>query len=291
MSKRLWVLPVLVAMLIALGSGAGTAMPSLGGFTGIVTVPNAYVAPMGQLQAAVSYQRLESSNIIALNMYDESSSAWSLQALSGIAEGAELWAAYSRDNSDFENSTWGVGGKYQIPMEGQTGWNLAVGASYQRLTGDFSFIDAFTMYDVDIDQTIKGINAFLVATGDLTAMGESEWAGGTRVLGTLGLMYKKADGDFSITEDGITLTASGDDSLFRPFVGVEFLGEDATALGLEYRWKDSDLDSKAVFSAVLRHAFEEGFSVEVGTTNADTLGFGTDDQNWFARLGYTFGMQ
>ncbi len=68
MSKRMWILAALVMVLVAMGSGAGYAsMPSLLGPTGVVTTPNALVAPMGQIQTVVDYQRMEG---LSLDFYD-----------------------------------------------------------------------------------------------------------------------------------------------------------------------------------------------------------------------------
>ncbi|NIQ99902.1 MAG: hypothetical protein GTN78_06825, partial [Gemmatimonadales bacterium] len=53
-------------------------------------------------------------------------------------------------------------------------------------------------------------------------------------------------------------------------------------------FEDDDIDQDAVFSAVLRHRFQEAWEVEVGTTNAGPSGIGLDDQDFFIRLGYTF---
>jgi len=122
------------------------------------------------------------------------------------------------------------------------------------------------------DQDVKVWNAYLVATKDFTPMdeGTSEWGpgAGTRMLGTAGIYYLKADPDLG---KGFSLT--------RPFLGMEFLGAGGTALALEYRWKDSDLDNKALFSAVL--------TAELGSTNSSPIGLGLDDQDWFVRVGYT----
>ena len=130
------------------------------------------------------------------------------------------------------------------------------------------------------DQDVKVWNAYLVATKDFTPMdeGTSEWGpgAGTRMLGTAGIYYLKADPDLG---KGFSLT--------RPFLGMEFLGAGGTALALEYRWKDSDLDNKALFSAVLRHPFSEQFTAELGSTNSSPIGLGLDDQDWFVRVGYT----
>lgn len=107
--------------------------------------------------------------------------------------------------------------------------------------------------------------------------GESwEWSdGGTRILGSLGLMYLKLDPDGGSSE-----------SLARPFVGLEFVGAENTTFGLEYRWRDTDIDMQAVFSAVLRYSFSPALEAEIGTTNSGPSGIGLDDQDFFLRLGY-----
>ena len=99
MSNRLWTLPLVVAFLVAAAVGAH-AIPSLGGPTGIVSLPNADIAPIDELQAAVSYQAFETM-AGGMAMYEGSSAAndaavWALQAVRGVSEEAELWAAYSR---------------------------------------------------------------------------------------------------------------------------------------------------------------------------------------------------
>ncbi len=296
MSKRLWVLPVLAALLVA-GSGVGYAIPSLGGPTGIVTVPNALVAPMGQLQVAVSYQSLTNELVSGLETYtplDTDSNLWSLQALAGVAEGAELWAAYSADNSEFDVSTWGIGGKYKFPTDTTYGLDVAIGAGYRSGSGDANLIINIGSYgipdfepaDIDIDATVTDV--YGVVTKDFSAMAGSEWCPGAKLLGSLGLVYKKFNVDVDATVLGLTASESFDESLFRPFVAVQWVSPEKVYLGLEYRWEDDDLDVDPVFSAVLGGEFAGGWTGEVGTTNADQFGLGTGDQNWFARVGYNF---
>jgi hypothetical protein len=114
MSKRVWLLPALAILLVAVGGSAAFAVPSLGGPSGIVSVPNALVAPVGQAAAAVSWQSMTT----AVDMYeagDEDFSVWSLQVLGGVASGAELWAAYSTADDLLDTNVWGVGGKFQSP--------------------------------------------------------------------------------------------------------------------------------------------------------------------------------
>jgi hypothetical protein len=275
MSKRSWTLAALAALLIAAGTGAAYAIPSLGGPTGIVTVPNAAVAPQGSLDTALSYQKAQ---VAAAGMYQpEDLTAWSLQVLTGVTEQAELWAAYSSVRNGEDSHLWGLGGKVQLTREPEEQTSLAVGASYQK------WADAVTVQSAGTSEGDANLTkVYIVATKDFTPLkGETwEWGpgAGTRMLGSLGLMYINADTD---------MPGSGDGSLTRPFLGFEFVGAGGTTLGLEYRWKDSDLDTKAVFSAVLRHKFSPEFTAEVGTTNADPGGFGLDDQDILVRLGYT----
>jgi hypothetical protein len=278
MSKKVWLLPALAILLVAVGGSAAFAVPSLLGPSGIVSVPNALVAPTGQAAVAASWQ--------SMKMYEftdsEDFSTWSLQVLGGVAEGAELWAAYSSANDVLDTTTWGVGGKFQFAREPESPVTLAVGAGYRAGSGDARIATTLGMYTVDRDDKVW--NAYLAASKDFTPTGlTSEWAKGTRIVGTAGLLWASRD-----RTEHVPARTSGTDTLLEPFIGVEFLGTAGTTLGLEYRWKDSDVDEKAVFSAVLRQCFPNGFFGEIGTTNADQLGFGLDNQDFFARAGYVF---
>ncbi len=271
--RKLWTLPLLAIFVIAAASGAAYAMPSLGGPTGIVSVPNALIAPPGQLQTALTYQAQE--------MYDADVTYWALNVLTGVSKQAELWAAYALADVDVPTGSadtahlWAIGGKWQLTSEPKDQASLAIGASWQSWS-DLSISDSMYSEDVSV------MNAYIVATKDFTPMTGANWEYGsttTRILGSLGLMYINIDPD-----------SSESDNLTRPFVGVEFIGAGGTSLGLEYRWKDSDLDDKAVFSAALTHKFGKGIEAQVGTTNAGIAGLGMDDQDFFVRLGYSFPM-
>ena len=271
----------LAAVLLCAAGGFAYAIPSLGGPTGIVSVPTAAIAPVGELQTALTYQ---SQEIQAQDMYAGQVSAdvtvWQLQALVGVAPEAELWAAYALADQDTPTASetanmWAFGGKYQLTNEPEDQTALAVGGSLEKwsdlmmMSGSPGDADVFKLY--------------AVATKDFTPLGGEAWewssGAGTRMLGSLGILYISVDPDMASRE-----------SLVRPFVGFEFVGEGGTALGLEYRWKDNDLDQKAVFSAVLRHPASPEVTVEVGTTNAGPGGLGLDDQDIFVRLGYNFPM-
>jgi hypothetical protein len=274
MTRKLWTLPLLAVFVIAAAGGAAYAIPSLGGPTGIVSVPNALVAPPGQLQAALSYQ--------AQKMYgDVDAKYWALNVLTGVSKGAELWAAYALDQQDTPTGPsetahlWALGGKYQFTSQPKDQAALAVGASWQGWSDLFV---ASTMYTTDV--TV--INAYIVATKDFTPMAAGNWEytnNATRILGSLGLMYIKFDPDGGDSQ-----------SMTRPFVGIEFLGTAGTSLGLEYRWKDDDIDANSVFSAVLTHKFSNKIEAQIGTTNAGPGGIGLNDQDIFVRVGYTFPM-
>jgi hypothetical protein len=254
-------------------------MPSLGGPTGIVSVPNALVAPPGQLQAALSFQSQTNSMYSA----DVDVSMWQLNVLAGVSQGAELWAAYALADQDTPTASetahmWALGGKYQFTSEPKDQAALAVGMSMEKWSDLMLASDMYGggLGDVDV------LKAYIVATKDFTPMPTGSWETGgstTRILGSLGIMY-------------VNIDPSGADSetMTRPFVGVEFLGTGGTNLGLEYRWKDDDIDAKAVFSAVLTHRFSPKLEAQIGTTNAGTSGIGLDDQDIFVRLGYTFPM-
>lgn len=290
MTTRLWTIPVLAGLLTLALCGVGFAMPSLGGPTGIVSVPNAYVAPMKSLDLALSYQKAKMALNEVTNPSGESTSevedltVWSLQALTGVAEQAELWAAYSAVRDGNDSHIWGLGGKVALTKEPQEDATLAIGGSYRKWVEAFteSILETGGMYS-SVSSDAKVWDAYIVASKDFTPLKGEKWewgpGGGTRMIGSAGLMYKKVDvTDFS-------------ESLTRPFLGVQFIGAAGTSLGLEYRWKDDTLDEKAVFSAVLQHKFSAEVTAELGTTNASPIGTGLNDQNVFVRVGYSFPMK
>jgi hypothetical protein len=275
MTRKLWTLALLAAVTVVAASGAALAIPSLAGPTGIVSVPNALVAPPGQLQTALSFQ--------SQSMYggEVDVDYWALNVLAGVSQGAELWAAYALADQDTPTASetahmWAFGGKYQLTSEPKDEASLAVGASMEQWSDLALGADMYGggLGDIDV------IKAYIVATKDLTPMDSGSWEMGgstTRILGSLGLLYTNLNPD-----------VGDDETMTRPFVGVEFVGTGGTSLGLEYRWKDDDIDEKAVFSAVLTHRFSPEFEAQVGTTNAGPAGIGLDDQDIFVRLGYTF---
>lgn len=280
MMRKLCTLALLAALAVFAAGGAAQAMPSLGGPTGIVSVPNALVAPQGQLQAALSFQSQSQE------MYGGGVdvSIWQLNLLAGVTKQAELWAAYALADQESPTASetahlWALGGKYQLTSEPKDQAALAIGASMESWS---DLAGAGDMYGLSVGD-VDVIKAYIVATKDFTPMTGGTWEYNnttTRILGSLGIMYAKVDPDLGDSE-----------SMTRPFVGLEFIGTGGTDLGLEYRWKDDDLDAKAVFSAVLTHKFSNKIEAQIGTTNAGPAGIGLDDQDIFVRLGYTFPMK
>ncbi len=291
MTNRSWLLAVLAVCLIALCSEAGFAIPSLGGPTGIATLPNAAIAPMKVVDTALTYQKARVSNLVASSsMYggpttlvrkSEDLRVWSLQALTGVTDEAELWAAYSTVRDATDSHVWGIGGKMLLPrLIRLPGTSLAVGASYQDWVGAVAEVGVTGGGPALLVADQKVTKAYLVATRDLSQpKGETPRSGprpGTHLLGSAGLLYMRV-------APGI-----GDsDTVIRPFFGLEIKGEDGAELGLEYRWRDDHVDSKAVTSAFLRYRFSSESTIEIGTSNAGPTGTGLDDRKPFIRVGYS----
>ncbi len=61
-------------------------------------------------------------------------------------------------------------------------------------------------------------------------------------------------------------------------------------LAAEYRWPDHSLEAEAVFSALVEYDFSPTIGAQIGSTNADPLGFGAGDRTWFVNVGYHFGL-
>ncbi|NIQ99903.1 MAG: hypothetical protein GTN78_06830, partial [Gemmatimonadales bacterium] len=65
---RSWMLPILTAALLGVSGTLAATMPSLGGPTGVITLPSANIAPMNQWQTALTLRTFDVET-----MYDPSS--------------------------------------------------------------------------------------------------------------------------------------------------------------------------------------------------------------------------
>ncbi|NIM04352.1 MAG: hypothetical protein GTO55_00825 [Armatimonadetes bacterium] len=255
---------VLITVVLALGGTAAWAYPSLGGATGLVTVPTAEVVPVGAVDLAVDYQKVDvgaKALASSLVMYEEEAEMLPIRVVAGVADDIEIWAAYNDADLDSTDlKVWNAGVKYMIAHEAEDNVSAAIGASFGRLENSD---------DVDI------MTAFAVASKSLNMGGGADVVSAKAHLGVMWM-----DFDSPISED-----------LIEPFVGLEFTGEGGASLAVEYRMDDSDIDEDAPFSAVLRYPVGGATPLwlEVGTTNAALAGVGLDDNDIFYGLCYRFG--
>jgi hypothetical protein len=250
----LWIVALLV-----LGAASAWAYPTLDGVSGLVTVPTAEVTPTGAVDLAVDYTKIDWwSDLCPVG----DTKMYPVRINAGVAENLELSGNYTflNEDDDVLESIWSVGAKYAFLTEAEDEIGLAISGSWGNIQTDDEdddvtltrFALAFTKsFPVDDDLTVKA---------------------------TAGAAYLKL-GDWF------------DESYIRPYVGLELVGEKGANLGLEYRWKDSDIDQKSVFSAVLRlplmpDAENSPLWLEVGSTNGSIIGF--DDQDFFGGLCYRF---
>lgn len=276
---RLWLpLALAGALLAACGASALAVVPSVAGPTGIVMLPTARVAPADEWQVAVGYRSFRAE--IMYGFEDIDVSMWSFNALKGVSSDVELWTTYTRASNGEDTDIWEFGGKYRfhegfMPKGGfWSGLDAAVGMSLGRWT------DALTMYqDMPFFTDAETLRAYFVLTKQLVPAYTGEWPWArpphTRVDGTVGIYYLSVNPDFGDS-----------DSLLRWFLGVEVLFRNNTAFALEYRFKDSDIESDAVFSSLLRYPIDRQIDLEFGTTNASPAGLGLGEQDVFGRVIY-----
>jgi hypothetical protein len=273
-------LPLLAIALLGATSTVALAMPSLGGPTGLVTLPTASIAPVGEWQSAVTLRTFESSGMYT----DLEATEYAFQFLKGISDDAEVWAGYSNISAtgDADGYALQLGGKWQISSDlfGST-YSTNLANTHLALGGSIgTWTKAFTMYravgdisDVDL------FKAYLVLTKQIypAELGGWDWDPQvqTRLLGTFGLLYEYLDPD-----------KGGTENLFEPFIGLEIIGPGGTLRGLvEYRPDDGTVDAGDVWSVAVRATLREFIQLEAGVTNTDPIGLGTDDTEFYVRLG------
>lgn len=253
------VLLALVALLLA--AAPVWCYTSLGGPTGVVSMPSAGVVPAGSLDLAVDYQKVSGTRIIPL------------RATYGYGGNAELWgtfvdiggdgAAISTDaGAAAITRAWNLGAKYRFSTETERGMALAVGGAFGRLEND---------------ESINTVNLFVVASKSLSI--RHAGSEGLAAQAHLGLMWARFDDPVG-------------QSLTQPFIGFEVFGDNGASLGVDYRFKDSTVDADAPLSLVFRYPVageNNPLWLELGTTNAAVAGIGASDNSWFVGLGYRLG--
>jgi hypothetical protein len=272
---------VIIAAVLALSMAAAWAYPTLGGATGIVTLPTADVTPTGSADLAVDYQQATidgdalSSLGFGTGMYvlEEGKGAMasfdgsdvdvkSLPArlTVGIAEKAEIWGAYDWLDTDVGTANiWSGGAKVLLMTEPADECSLGIGGSIGRAE----------MFD----ETLDLASAFLVLSKNISAAVSPDASVTTKL--SVGAMWQ-------------SLGDPADIDSIRPFVGIEFITKESGTFALEYRFKDDKIDAQAPFSAVWRYPIPDmpALTVEIGTTNAAIGGLGLTDQRIFGGIGY-----
>jgi len=285
-------LPVLlVAVLVAVVGAPALAVPSLGGPTGLVSLPTADIAPTDEWQTAFGYRSLK-VEAGALGMYglvdDLNVSIWQFGFLKGVAGDAEIWVTYQRATNGEDADVWRVGGKYEVaekllPRSGfLSDTKMAIGGGIGRYPDDaISPANFFGVWEPALLTDTETRDLYVVLTKQLTPAGGDTWEWeeptGTRIIATAGIYYMDVDFDLL-----------GSETLLEPFFGVAFLTPKDLTLAFEYRTKCEDLESEALFSSLLRYPVDKSTTVEFGLTNASPIGLAQGDQAVFARLTYSF---
>ena len=277
---RSWLLVVLTAALLVSSGASALAIPSLGGPTGIALLPTAKIAPVNEWQTAVGYRSFRTTYMYAAE--DVDMSLWTFNALKGVASDAELWVAYTRGSNGEDTDIWEYGGKYLLSerLLPRTGFladtDIAIGASLGRWADALTDASEFLPFYTDTET----LRAYFVVTTQLVPgdSGAWEWESSTptRIIGTAGVLYLRVAPD-----------ALDSATLFRPFLGVEVIGQNNLALALEYRFKDSGIEDDSLLSALIRYPIDRSTSLEVGLSNASPIGLAQGDQDLFVRLGYS----
>jgi opacity protein-like surface antigen len=226
---RVWsvMLAVVLLALAAIAASAAPVYPTFDGSTGVVTLPTAEVAPQGNINLAIDYQKPPGEETV-----------WVARVNGGIAENAELWFGYLWwDWPGGQEKIWNAVAKYRFLNQEKNNVDVAIGGSFGKDDWEWDTMDV--------------TKAFLAISKDFKTGTSSPVV----ARGTVGVMYNHfKEGDWT-------------DNFTKPYVALEFMGEEGWNLGLEYRWKDNEWDDEeAPFSAVLRYMFPDApVWVEVGT--------------------------
>lgn len=206
---------------------------------------------MPAMQSDVAYDFTSTSYL------GEDSDIHAFRVAHGMSDTAELYGAWASVSDHLVDTAYALGGKFVLPQTYGTKGKWALGGDWQKAT-DYVDMRVLRAY-------LTG--SFEIPKGRLHA----------------GVMYIDARADVA----GVGEASS---STLRPFLGAELFTPDGATLAGEVRFRDSDIDEKAVFSVVYRHSFpNSNWAGELGFTNGAALGLGADDTDFFIGVKGRFG--
>lgn len=265
----------LAAVVLACAS-AVFAYPTLGGPTGLVSLPNAEVVRNGILDVAVDYYNTGNNDRTftdrAGNVFTfGSKNSWPIRAIYGFNDTFEIGAAYVPD-AFLGKGFWDINAKWRIPVN-YGGWDFGLGALYGQ-TGNATSETAFNSAGVLIDpveEKFKATEIYLAGTGCLP-LGE----GVPKIFATLGVNWTQVE--LFDTNDG-----------FRFFLGLDAVVAQNLEVLAEYQTKVSDLDEvDGLWGAAVRYAFTPAWSAQLGVSNGPIIG--TGKTHVFVGINYGFNL-
>lgn len=219
---------VVALALMALCCAAASASVGLEPASGYIHTPNAQVVSTGSIVGYASYVGTEGSNelgrLTSLPVPCHGN-GYTVGAVGGIGGKAELGVSFTSIDKSLGNaSAFAVAGKWQILNEAKSGWNLAVGASYNNWTTDMKITDP--LLDV-VSFDLPAVTSVYVAADKSS----TPTCGGIKLVkGTIGLEYVNfSSSQLSNTSTnpffgpGIPISPLGrveGDSFISPFIGA-----------------------------------------------------------------------
>ena len=233
---------VLAAVAVGLiATGAAGAYPTLGGPTGLLSVPTTDIAPEESLEVAGDWANLSADG-----------NGFVVRGLLGATEQVELGALYAHFSSP-SGRILGINGKLQLRTEPQSTFGLAVGAAATDPGGD--------RFDSD-----SGVQLYAVASKDLTSRAADLASAAWRMRLNAGLMYDSAEDDTALRPFvGLDFTQPDGAQLMLEYQARS--GHDVSSIGLRY-----PLAAQLSVQAGITNAFEDSHQLVLGAAYRWGLG-------------------
>lgn len=221
----------------------------------------------------------------------------------GLADGFELAVAYTLDDRTFvgvgtsleNDNAMAIGAKYVTPWA-PAGFALAVGAQVAAQDADGTTVIDSTTTTLSTETTAT--QAYLVGTRQLMADRDAL----VSLNGTLGVNWTKVERESTTGPAAVATlvvgppvptagntTVSSNESAFRLLLGLEAEFANGLRAAVEFQTKNSDLETDALSSIVVRYPFTPALTGQVGYSNAGFGLLGSDDHNLFTGISYAFG--
>ncbi len=287
---------LLATLIVAMCCTGALASVGLEPASGYVHLPDAQVVQAGNIEGFAGYVSTRGTNELGRAIIPPicDGNGYTLGAVGGLGRKLELGVGFTSIDKDAGNAdAFGVAAKWRFFDRPESGWALALGASYRNWNTDMQVSQFGDVISLDLPAVtsiyLAADKTFRPCTGSVQ-----------RVIGTIGVVYDdyssshlSSEGDFPFSAYDVPISESGcvaGDSFVSPFIGARVEAAKWSLLG-EFRPKletDGFSYQSILWSLAVNARIGDSTSATAGVSTFN-LPYTRSDPAFFFEITHRFG--